>query len=91
MEPRPHERGKWRRRDVKLKLPKAASMEPRPHERGKILREETGRRRKGGFNGATSSRTWKAITAFWQRLGIKRASMEPRPHERGKIHWPFGS
>ncbi len=36
-----------------------------------------------GFNGATSSRTWKAKTVPGLNW-IDGASMEPRPHERGK-------
>ena len=34
MEPRPHERGKWRRMNATVSR-WVASMEPRPHERGK--------------------------------------------------------
>ena len=35
-------------------------MEPRPHERGKSSRKQRQSRQKRSFNGATSSRTWKA-------------------------------
>ena len=35
-------------------------MEPRPHERGKAPIEPRQRLQTPGFNGATSSRTWKA-------------------------------
>ena len=36
-----------------------ASMEPRPHERGNMDAPVRARRGSRGFNGATSSRTWK--------------------------------
>ena len=36
------------------------------------------------FNGATSSRTWKGVTAL-ALTPNGDASMEPRPHERGKL------
>ena len=36
-----------------------ASMEPRPHERGKSAQSTTLAPLQSGFNGATSSRTWK--------------------------------
>ena len=38
-----------------------ASMEPRPHERGKSAKAKPGRLGCISFNGATSSRTWKAL------------------------------
>ena len=59
-------------------------MEPRPHERGKKQRAQPVTQRKNCFNGATSSRTWKAEREQ-DDFGIADvASMEPRPHERGK-------
>ena len=63
MEPRPHERGKKLRIGNKVYKIKDASMEPRPHERGKQQRCETACHRNKSFNGATSSRTWKAAEA----------------------------
>ena len=36
-----------------------------------------------GFNGATSSRTWK-VHVCAKSIPATVASMEPRPHERGK-------
>ena len=58
-------------------------MEPRPHERGKELLEKRDAKWNESFNGATSSRTWKAEgEGFTTRQDA--ASMEPRPHERGK-------
>ena len=41
-------------------------MEPRPHERGKRNDSGGSRRCPVGFNGATSSRTWKAAAAAWR-------------------------
>ena len=38
-----------------------ASMEPRPHERGNAVRVSRIRLNDHGFNGATSSRTWKPL------------------------------
>ena len=58
-------------------------MEPRPHERGKKRAAIADGRFDLSFNGATSSRTWKADPGSLGRVaGV--ASMEPRPHERGK-------
>ena len=45
---------------VKRPTPGQASMEPRPHERGKDGVAVSRRLLDVGFNGATSSRTWKA-------------------------------
>ena len=58
-------------------------MEPRPHERGKESRGGQAPRGEIGFNGATSSRTWKGEREGERENGF-HASMEPRPHERGK-------
>ncbi len=60
MEPRPHERGKCRAAALK-RAQSVASMEPRPHERGKIDLGKLGLFIAKCFNGATSSRTWKAF------------------------------
>ena len=83
MEPRPHERGKL----PAIPSPPAlnrASMEPRPHERGKRIKSLRRRNGHHRFNGATSSRTWKARLWICGYSDRNRASMEPRPHERGK-------
>ena len=83
MEPRPHERGK-RRLPVTERARSRASMEPRPHERGKQrCGAQSWRGCEGGFNGATSSRTWKEPSSEHETQPAN-ASMEPRPHERGK-------
>src|ERR1043166_8328047 len=58
-------------------------MEPRPHERGNERRKQAQIQPTRGFNGATSSRTWKPEVAFASLLVVRPASMEPRPHERG--------
>ena len=63
----------------------SASMEPRPHERGKNRCAACRIRNRERFNGATSSRTWKAPASSPARTGGTMASMEPRPHERGKL------
>ena len=59
-------------------------MEPRPHERGKGQMNDPDWIVPFGFNGATSSRTWKAVAFAWVDGARLSASMEPRPHERGK-------
>src|ERR1043166_8753199 len=62
---------------------RSASMEPRPHERGNcpvVLLTCSGA---SGFNGATSSRTWKRGHNSRRLRRNVPASMEPRPHERG--------
>ena len=64
MEPRPHERGKFKLRAV-LHSASEASMEPRPHERGKQNKTPQWLRLLQSFNGATSSRTWKARRSSW--------------------------
>ena len=59
MEPRPHERGNPCPRARMRPSDRAASMEPRPHERGNISLVSRSTPTGSGFNGATSSRTWK--------------------------------
>ena len=83
MEPRPHERGKERAHEAGSQV-ETASMEPRPHERGKCNGTTQKGARNDGFNGATSSRTWKGQSNPFDEDGFWPASMEPRPHERGK-------
>src|ERR1043166_2690044 len=82
MEPRPHERGNAAVPRVRARQ-NSASMEPRPHERGNcpvVLLTCSGA---SGFNGATSSRTWKRGHNSRRLRRNVPASMEPRPHERG--------
>ena len=89
MEPRPHERGKARMLNTQCTW-SSASMEPRPHERGKSVDVGNPFAWRRSFNGATSSRTWKGITADFDVARLF-ASMEPRPHERGKCNLPFSA
>ncbi len=69
MEPRPHERGKPTVRREALS-DHQASMEPRPHERGKRTFSGYNPRAKTSFNGATSSRTWKALHVLTRTLVV---------------------
>src|ERR1043166_7072127 len=61
-----------------------ASMEPRPHERGNAGDVVAQLNALLGFNGATSSRTWKRRDERHSPCRVF-ASMEPRPHERGNL------
>src|ERR1043166_7797278 len=63
--------------------PDDASMEPRPHERGNYYGKAEEQAVQKGFNGATSSRTWKRGHNSRRLRRNVPASMEPRPHERG--------
>ena len=83
MEPRPHERGKSR---IAADLSALTGLQW-SHVLTNVERPAT---RKwpmcaaNCFNGATSSRTWKAPNAP-PKPPPAWASMEPRPHERGKM------
>src|ERR1043166_4649957 len=56
-------------------------MEPRPHERGNSRKKGHNLGSACGFNGATSSRTWKPLRQVKRDLPQVWASMEPRHHE----------
>ena len=84
MEPRPHERGKRRRacglssNQTGLQWSHVLTNVERPaHSTGAAGINS-------GFNGATSSRTWKVVPDVTETAPPAMASMEPRPHERGK-------
>src|SRR5579885_548118 len=67
-----------------------ASMEPRPCGRGNARLREPGREPGGGFNGATTLRSWKHSARDY-RSGLGAASMEPRPCGRGNYRaYPAG-
>ena len=63
-------------------------MEPRPHERGNNQRSMPNFKAVYGFNGATSSRTWKRELFDFTEEEVD-ASMEPRPHERGNKPYEY--
>src|SRR5579884_599408 len=65
-------------------------MEPRPCGRGNARLREPGREPGGGFNGATTLRSWKHSARDY-RSGLGAASMEPRPCGRGNYRaYPAG-